>query len=112
MVVNLLMNAIQAVGEEGEICVEGRVDSTVNQVVIQVMDNGPGIPDDIKDHIFDPFFTTKDVGEGSGLGLSIVYEIIKKHGGNITVESSPGMGAKFIIILPIGTGKEEKDNGR
>lgn len=113
VVVNLLMNAIQAVGEEGEICLEGRVDSSANQVVIQVMDNGPGIPDDIKDHIFDPFFTTKDVGEGSGLGLSIVYEIIKKHSGDITVESSPGMGAKFIIRLPIESGsvKEERDNG-
>lgn len=113
VVVNLLMNAIQAVGEEGEICLEGRVDSTADQVVIQVMDNGPGIPDDIKDHIFDPFFTTKDVGEGSGLGLSIVYEIIKKHGGDITVESSHGMGAKFIIRLPIESGnwKEKRDNG-
>lgn len=109
VVVNLLMNAIQAVGEEGEICIEGMVDAQAGRVVIQVMDNGPGIPDDIKDHIFDPFFTTKDVGEGSGLGLSIVYEIIKKHGGEITVESSPGMGAKFIMKLPIGICKEQHE---
>jgi len=111
VVVNLLMNALQAVGDEGEICIEARVDSVANRVVIQVMDNGPGIPDDIKEHIFDPFFTTKDVGEGSGLGLSIVYEIIKKHGGDITVESSPGMGANFIIKLPLGLSKEENGNG-
>jgi len=111
VVVNLLMNALQAVGDDGEICIEARVDSAANRVVIQVMDNGPGIPDDIKEHIFDPFFTTKDVGEGSGLGLSIVYEIIKKHGGDITVESSPGMGANFIIKLPLGLSKEENGNG-
>lgn len=111
VIVNLLMNAIQAVGDEGEIVVEGTVDEVSAQAIIKVMDNGPGMAEEVKEHIFDPFFTTKDVGEGSGLGLSIVYEIIKKHGGKIVVESAPGMGATFIITLPFKRLEEETNNG-
>jgi signal transduction histidine kinase len=68
---------------------------------IRVSDNGPGIPDSIKDKIFQPFFTTKPTGQGTGLGLSLSYDIIKAHGGDLKVESKEGEGSTFIITLPI-----------
>ena len=71
-----------------------------NSVIITVSDNGNGIPQKIVDKIFQPFFTTKPTGEGTGLGLSLSYDIIKAHGGEIKVESEQGEGTKFIIVLP------------
>jgi len=68
---------------------------------IRVQDNGPGIPDSIKDKIFQPFFTTKPTGQGTGLGLSLSYDIIKAHGGEFKVETKEGEGTEFIIILPL-----------
>jgi two-component system, NtrC family, sensor kinase len=68
---------------------------------IQVHDNGPGIPDHIKDKIFQPFFTTKPTGQGTGLGLSLAYDIIKAHGGEIKAESKEGAGTRFIIELKV-----------
>jgi signal transduction histidine kinase len=68
-------------------------------VKISVYDNGPGIPDSIKDKIFQPFFTTKPTGSGTGLGLSLSYDIVKAHGGEIKVESKEGEGTEFIIQL-------------
>lgn len=67
---------------------------------ISISDNGPGIPDSIKDKIFQPFFTTKPTGQGTGLGLSLAYDIIKAHGGNIQVNSDFDQGSTFIIQLP------------
>ena len=72
-----------------------------DNIEIRVTDNGPGIPEEIKDKIFQPFFTTKPTGEGTGLGLSLAYDIVKAHGGEIKVESFEGEGASFIIQLPI-----------
>ena len=69
-------------------------------VIITVSDNGNGIPQKIVDKIFQPFFTTKPTGEGTGLGLSLSYDIVKAHGGEIKVESKEGAGTKFIIVLP------------
>jgi signal transduction histidine kinase len=69
-------------------------------VKISVRDNGPGIPDTIKDKIFQPFFTTKPTGQGTGLGLSLSYDIVKAHGGELSIESKSGQGATFIILLP------------
>jgi two-component system NtrC family sensor kinase len=69
-------------------------------IEIEVRDNGPGIPAEIRKKIFDPFFTTKDVGKGSGLGLFIAYEIIDEHDGSIAVESATGGGTAFTIRLP------------
>ena len=72
-----------------------------NKIQISVKDNGPGIPDDIKDKIFQPFFTTKSTGEGTGLGLSLSYDIITKgHGGEIEIESNEGHGAILNVYLP------------
>jgi two-component system NtrC family sensor kinase len=69
------------------------------QIAISIKDNGPGIPDEIKDKIFQPFFTTKDTGKGTGLGLSLAYDIVKAHGGELKVESEEGSGSVFIIVL-------------
>ncbi len=69
-------------------------------LLITVTDNGNGIPPKIIDKIFQPFFTTKPTGEGTGLGLSLSYDIIKAHGGEIKVESNEGEGSEFIISLP------------
>jgi signal transduction histidine kinase len=71
------------------------------QIAIKIKDNGPGIPDAIKDKIFQPFFTTKDTGKGTGLGLSLAYDIVKAHGGELTVESEIEIGTVFKIILPL-----------
>jgi two-component system NtrC family sensor kinase len=67
-----------------------------------VKDNGIGIPENVRDKIFEPFFTTKPTGKGAGLGLSLSYDIVKAHVGEIKVESKEGEGAEFIIQLPIG----------
>ena len=71
------------------------------EILISVKDNGNGIPQNIVDKIFQPFFTTKPTGEGTGLGLSLSYDIIKAHGGEINVETKEGEGSKFIIYLPV-----------
>jgi len=72
-----------------------------DKVEIRVTDNGDGIPKKIVDKIFQPFFTTKPTGQGTGLGLSLSYDIIKAHGGEIKVETKEGQGSEFIIRLPI-----------
>jgi len=98
---NLITNAAQAVGgrdQGGTVRVAAA--ARANDVEITVSDDGPGIAADVIPRIFDPFFTTKDVGEGSGLGLSIVHGIVDRHGGRIEVESQPGQGTTFRITLP------------
>jgi len=70
-------------------------------VEISVKDNGPGIPPEVLNKIFQPFFTTKPTGEGTGLGLSLSYDIIKAHGGKLKVETREGEGTEFIIVLPL-----------
>jgi two-component system, NtrC family, sensor kinase len=74
-----------------------------SQLLIAVKDNGSGIPQDIKEKIFQPFFTTKPTGQGTGLGLSLSYDIVKAHDGNLEVESKEGEGSTFIITLPYQT---------
>lgn len=97
--VNILNNALEAVPPSGKILIETRPSG--NKVLISISDNGPGIPKDILPRIFDPFFTTKPVGKGTGLGLSTAYSIIEMHQGKLSVESEPGAGATFTIILPV-----------
>jgi signal transduction histidine kinase len=98
-VANLLMNAAQAIENCGEITVKTWLES--GMVCILVCDTGQGIPPEIRSRLFEPFFTTREVGQGAGLGLSVAYDIVKKHGGEITVESEVGKGSCFTVRLPI-----------
>ncbi len=121
---NLIKNAVEAVGEEGEVTITSRKHKAMEKtgetaetysylkyrgkctiegdtVDIEIKDTGSGIPADILNRIFDPFFTTKDVGKGSGLGLFIVHEIIEEHDGCIAVKSATGKGTIFFVSLPI-----------
>jgi two-component system NtrC family sensor kinase len=95
-----LTNAIQAMPSGGELSVSAVRDPD-SKIVIAVRDTGSGIAEEHLPCIFDPFFTTKKVGQGTGLGLSVSYGIIKKHGGRITVDSSPGRGSTFTVALPV-----------
>ena len=98
---NILNNAIDAIGKDGEILIKTKHIAKNNEIVVTIADNGPGIPKEMLDKIFDPFFTTKEVGKGTGLGLSISYGIVEKLGGRILVASEPGQGTTFTIYLPI-----------
>jgi signal transduction histidine kinase len=95
---NLIHNALQAMNHQGTLTIDAVQQN--NQVLVRITDSGIGIPPDILPKIFEPFFTTKSIGEGSGLGLDIVQKIIKKHDGNIEVESVPGQ-TTFTVLLPL-----------
>jgi PAS domain S-box-containing protein len=106
VVLNLVVNSAHAIhdmvkknGGRGKITVKTEVQG--NHVVISISDTGGGIPEGIQARIFDPFFTTKEVGQGSGLGLSIVHGIVERHGGTIEVESDVGKGTTFVLTLPV-----------
>jgi two-component system NtrC family sensor kinase len=101
VLINLLMNARHAVGNAGTIQVATAYRPSARRLEIKVRDSGYGIEPRHLRHIFDPFFTTKPTGEGTGLGLSVSYGIIKKHGGEILVESKPGEGSTFTVVLPV-----------
>ena len=104
VLMNLLTNAAQAIGEPGgTIRIQAR--NLDDRVALVIADDGPGIPPDVLPRIFDPFFTTKDVGEGSGLGLSIVHGIVERHGGHIEVASQPGQGTRFSLSFPLPPGQ-------
>ncbi len=96
--VNILLNARDAVPPGGHIDIRSRFGDGFD--VIQFEDNGKGIPPEIRQKIYDPFFTTKEVGQGTGLGLSVSYGIIQEHAGRIFVDSEPGQGTRFTIKLP------------
>lgn len=96
---NIFLNAIQAMQDKGRMLIKSYSDN--KSLIIDVSDTGIGIPAENLDKIFDPFFTTKEVGQGTGLGLSVSYGIIKKHHGRITVSSEVGRGTTFSILLPL-----------
>jgi PAS domain S-box-containing protein len=98
---NLLVNAGQAIEENGEITLRTRLADEGRLVVVEVSDTGKGIAPENLSRIFDPFFTTKPVGKGTGLGLSLSYSIIQAHHGRIEVDSKLGQGTTFRVILPI-----------
>jgi signal transduction histidine kinase len=99
---NLLMNGLQAISDtgrrSGQISVATRAEP--DAIIIEIADDGCGIPPEVLPRIFDPFFTTKPVGRGTGLGLSIAHRVIAEHGGRIEVESTVGSGSRFRIQLP------------
>jgi signal transduction histidine kinase len=102
---NIIDNAIDAMHGRGKLRVRTYRDDTC--VVVEIGDNGPGIPTEVQPHIFEPFFTTKGVGEGSGLGLDTVQRIVRKHRGNIQVSSRPG-DTRFQVFLPLAAGQIAK----
>ncbi|HTW66066.1 MAG TPA: ATP-binding protein, partial [Bryobacteraceae bacterium] len=95
---NLIDNAIDAMGGKGQLTI--RTSRELDFVVVEIIDNGPGIPDSVKPHLFEPFFTTKGVGEGTGIGLDTVYRIVRAHRGEVTFESRPGR-TSFQVRLPL-----------
>lgn len=103
VVANLIMNASQAVlsKDKGAISIRSRYVKRLNAILIEVEDNGRGIPREAAGHIFDPFFTTNRDRGGTGLGLSVSYGLIQEHNGKIGVLSRPGLGTKFTIFLPV-----------
>ncbi len=99
--VNLFMNSVQAMPGEGTIRVSTRHIAALDQIRIDFWDSGKGIAPDVIGRVFDPFFSTKPAGEGTGLGLSVTYGIIRDHQGEIHVESEPGKWTQFTILLPV-----------
>lgn len=99
---NIIQNAIQAAdGQKATIFIETSFDKDTRQVVFACTDNGPGIPESIRQDIFKPFFTTKAPGKGTGLGLYLCHEIIRKHNGSLTLKGAGGQGAQFVVRLPV-----------
>ncbi len=98
---NMILNAVQAIERDGLIEIKTIFNKARQEVVIKIRDTGSGIPETIIDKIFDPFFTTKAPGEGTGLGLSVSYGIVKDHDGKIFVESKVGEGTTFTIVFPV-----------
>ena len=100
---NVIDNAVDAMKDKGEIKIKTYKED--QRVIVEIADNGPGIPQDIQSRIFEPFFTTKAPGHGTGLGLHISHDIIaNRHHGQLTVESNPGE-TKFKVTLPIRINK-------
>ncbi len=104
VLLNLIVNASQAMegrDKQGLIRLSTRADGDC--IEIRVADNGPGVPDSLRERVFDPFFTTKPVGKGTGQGLAISMDVVvNKHGGHMSVEDTPGGGATFVVRLPVG----------
>ena len=98
---NLIFNAIEVMPLGGQLTVVSDLDKARENALVEIRDTGCGIPEENLGHIFEPFFTTKEEGEGTGMGLSIVYGIVKNHGGDIKVESQVGKGSSFVLSFPI-----------
>ena len=96
---NLILNSCDAMEGRGTIRIHTQ--PVEEGVLLEFEDDGPGVPEEMRSRIFDPFFTTKPVGQGTGLGLSISHGIVERHGGKMTVDCPPGVGAIFRITLPL-----------
>ncbi len=122
VLINLILNARDALSGSGQITITTRIGADtqaqtgqpaadVQYAILEVEDNGVGIPKDVLHRIFEPFYTTKEVGKGTGLGLAMVYGIIKKHNGFIEVTSALGEGTKFSAFLPVTAKLNEEEDG-
>lgn len=112
---NLITNAKQAVqplGHAGKLSVRTRFEAGSKRVVVDVEDNGPGIPPHLQKRIFEPFFTTKDVGKGTGVGLAFSHRIVANHDGKLVLKSAPGKGTRFSVKLPAVTDQAEANKAR
>jgi signal transduction histidine kinase/BarA-like signal transduction histidine kinase len=108
VLLNLIINAEQAMLSahgRGTLVVRTWHEGEREVVVLEVNDDGPGVPTDVQARVFDPFFTTKDVGKGTGLGLTVAYAIVQEHGGRIRLDSGEGGGASFFVEFPIAAGR-------
>jgi PAS domain S-box-containing protein len=108
VLLNLVINAEQAMltsNGRGTLMVRTWQDPGHESIILEVNDDGPGVPEDVRTKIFDPFFTTKEVGKGTGLGLTVAYAIVEEHGGRMWLVSEPGGGASFYVELPVAGGK-------
>jgi signal transduction histidine kinase len=104
VLLNLVINAEQAMltsRGRGTLVVRTWHDEAKGAVLLEINDDGPGVPPEVESRIFDPFFTTKEVGKGTGLGLSVAYALVKEHGGRISMQSGPAGGASFFVELPV-----------
>jgi len=99
LLINLLQNSVDATNSDGHITIESRVHE--RELRVTITDTGCGIPYEVLNRIFDPFFTTKTVGYGTGLGLSVCHDIVRRAGGSIEVQSAPGQGTRVTIALPL-----------
>jgi signal transduction histidine kinase len=98
-VLNILTNAVMACAPGGKVRLSSAMSG--DEVLITIVDDGPGVPDELAERICDPFFTTRPVGEGTGLGLSIAHTVVDAHGGRIALAAAPGGGASFTVHLPL-----------
>ena len=98
---NLIFNAVDAMPDGGELVLRTSWDRAASQIRFEVADNGIGISKEIIPQIFEPFFSTKSHDRGVGLGLSVVYGVVKEHGGSVYVISEEGAGARFILKFPV-----------
>ena len=108
VLLNLVINAEQAMltaNGRGTLMVRTWQDPDHESIVLELNDDGPGVPEDVRTKIFDPFFTTKEVGKGTGLGLTVAYAIVEEHGGRMWLTSDSGAGASFYVELPVAGGK-------
>jgi PAS domain S-box-containing protein len=107
---NIVLNAAQAMGGSGTLTISTKRGGNDNRAHIAIADTGPGIPVDVMPHIFEPFFTTKEEGEGTGIGLSLVYGIVENHGGTIRAVNREPTGTCFFIELPLSTPEDEEED--
>jgi signal transduction histidine kinase len=107
VLVNLLSNAADASKPGDRVDLLARANA--GEAIIEVMDQGQGIPDELRETIFEPFYTTKPTGQGTGLGLSLAYKIIEDHGGTLMIDSQTGLGTRVIVTLPLSEAKQSHE---
>jgi two-component system, NtrC family, sensor kinase len=108
---NIILNAAQAMEGQGRLRLKTALKPSADRVLIEISDSGPGIDEQALPHIFAPFYTTKEEGEGTGLGLSLVYNIVETHGGTISARNQKGGGAVFVVELPLEAKKKGENGG-
>ncbi len=111
VLVNLTMNSLHACAAGGRVTLRGREDPREGLACIEVADDGAGIPEEYRHRVFDPFFTTKKRGKGTGLGLAVVAQIVRNHGGEIDLESVVGRGTRVVVRWPLASGRMERTDG-